>query len=80
MSLVTVGAELLSAKEKLQSFKNNVTVFGSARVTIEGSFITTPFPFIHIRVLAVPRSIAISPEIQLTKLRNKPKLMIFQTK
>jgi hypothetical protein len=32
MSLVTVGAELLSAKEKLQSFKNNVTVFGSARI------------------------------------------------
>ena len=32
MSLVTVGAELLSAKEKLQSFENNVTVFGSARI------------------------------------------------
>ena len=32
MSLVTVGAELLSAKEKLQNFKNNVTVFGSARI------------------------------------------------
>jgi len=32
MSLVTVGAELLSAKEKLQSYKNNVTVFGSARI------------------------------------------------
>ena len=33
MSLVTVGAELLSAKEKLQSFENNVTVFGSARIS-----------------------------------------------
>ena len=32
MSLVTVGAELLSAKEKLQSFENNVTVFVSARI------------------------------------------------
>ena len=32
MSIVTVGAELLSAKEKLQSFENNVTVFGSARI------------------------------------------------
>ena len=32
MSLVTVGAELLSAKEKLQSFENNVTIFGSARI------------------------------------------------
>ena len=32
MTLVTVGAELLSAKEKLQSYKNNVTVFGSARI------------------------------------------------
>lgn len=32
MSLVSVGAELLSAKEKLQSYKNNVTVFGSARI------------------------------------------------
>ncbi len=32
MSLVTVGAELLSAKERLQNFKNNVTVFGSARI------------------------------------------------
>ena len=33
MSIVTVGAELLSAKEKLQSFENNVTVFGSARIS-----------------------------------------------
>ena len=33
MSLVTVGAELLSAKEKLQSFENNVSVFGSARIS-----------------------------------------------
>ena len=33
MSLVTVGAELLLAKEKLQSFENNVTVFGSARIS-----------------------------------------------
>ena len=33
MSLVTVGAELLSAKEKLQNFENNVTVFGSARIS-----------------------------------------------
>ena len=33
MSLMTVGAELLSAKEKLQSFENNVTVFGSARIS-----------------------------------------------
>ena len=33
MSLVTVGAEFLSAKEKLQSFENNVTVFGSARIS-----------------------------------------------
>ena len=32
MSLVTVGAELLSAKERLQNFKNNVTIFGSARI------------------------------------------------
>ena len=32
MSLVTVGAELLSAKERLQNFNNNVTVFGSARI------------------------------------------------
>jgi len=32
MSLVSVGAELLSAKERLQNFKNNVTVFGSARI------------------------------------------------
>ena len=32
MSLVTVGAELLAAKERLQIFKNNVTVFGSARI------------------------------------------------
>ena len=33
MSLVTVGAELLSAKEKRQSFVNNVSVFGSARIS-----------------------------------------------
>ena len=33
MSIVTVGAELLSAKEKLQSFENNVSVFGSARIS-----------------------------------------------
>ncbi|MDC0198098.1 TIGR00730 family Rossman fold protein [Candidatus Thioglobus sp.] len=33
MSIVTVGAELLSAKEKLQCFENNVTVFGSARIS-----------------------------------------------
>ncbi|MDC1386279.1 TIGR00730 family Rossman fold protein [Candidatus Thioglobus sp.] len=32
MSLVTVGAELLAAKQRLQIFKNNVTVFGSARI------------------------------------------------
>ena len=32
MSLVTVGAELLAAKQQLQIFKNNVTVFGSARI------------------------------------------------
>ena len=32
MRLVTVGPEILSAKEKLQSFENNVTVFGSARI------------------------------------------------
>ncbi len=32
MSLVTVGAELLAAKQRLQIFKNNVTIFGSARI------------------------------------------------
>ena len=32
MSLVTVGAELLAAKQRLQIFKHNVTVFGSARI------------------------------------------------
>ena len=32
MSLVSVGAELLAAKQRLQVFKNNVTVFGSARI------------------------------------------------
>ena len=32
MSLVTVGAELLAAKQRLQILKNNVTVFGSARI------------------------------------------------
>jgi uncharacterized protein (TIGR00730 family) len=32
MSLVTVGSELLAAKQRLQIFKNNVTVFGSARI------------------------------------------------
>ena len=32
MSLVTVGAELLAAKQRLQIFKNNVTVLGSARI------------------------------------------------
>ena len=32
MSLVTVGAELLAAKQRLQIFKNNITVFGSARI------------------------------------------------
>jgi uncharacterized protein (TIGR00730 family) len=32
MTLVTVGAELLAAKQRLQIFKNNVTVFGSARI------------------------------------------------
>ena len=32
MSLVTVGVELLAAKQRLQIFKNNVTVFGSARI------------------------------------------------
>ena len=32
MSLITVGAELLAAKQRLQIFKNNVTVFGSARI------------------------------------------------
>ena len=32
MSLVTVGAELLAAKQRLQIFKNNVTVFCSARI------------------------------------------------
>ena len=32
MSLVTVGAELLVAKQRLQMYKNNVTVFGSARI------------------------------------------------
>ena len=32
MSLVTVGAELLAAKQRLQIFKNDVTVFGSARI------------------------------------------------
>ncbi|MDC1026756.1 TIGR00730 family Rossman fold protein [Candidatus Thioglobus sp.] len=32
MSLVSVGAELLAAKQRLQIFKNNVTVFGSARI------------------------------------------------
>ena len=32
MSLATVGAELLAAKQRLQIFKNNVTVFGSARI------------------------------------------------
>lgn len=32
MSLVSVGAELLAAKERLEPFKNNVTVFGSARI------------------------------------------------
>jgi uncharacterized protein (TIGR00730 family) len=34
MSLVTVGAELLAAKQRLQIFKNNVTVFGSARIKL----------------------------------------------
>ena len=32
MSLVTVGAELLAAKERLTPYKNNITVFGSARI------------------------------------------------
>jgi hypothetical protein len=32
MSLVSAGAELLAAKERLEPFKNNVTVFGSARI------------------------------------------------
>ena len=32
MSLVTVGAELLAAKERLSPYKNNITVFGSARI------------------------------------------------
>ncbi len=32
MSLVTVGAELLAAKQRLQIFKNNITIFGSARI------------------------------------------------
>ena len=32
MSLVDVGAELLSAQECLAQYKNNITVFGSARI------------------------------------------------
>ena len=32
MSLVSVGAELLAAKERLSLYKNNITVFGSARI------------------------------------------------
>ena len=38
------------------------------RVTIDGSFTTMPLPLSHIRVLAVPRSIATSPEIQFNTL------------
>ena len=38
--------------------------------TIDGSFITTPLPFNQMRVFAVPKSIAISPEIQLIMLDN----------
>ena len=32
MSLATVGAELLAAKERLTPYLNNITVFGSARI------------------------------------------------
>jgi len=32
MSLVNAGPELLAAKERLASYQNNITVFGSARV------------------------------------------------
>ena len=38
------------------------------RVTIDGSFTTMPLPFSQIRVLAVPRSMATSPEIQFNTL------------
>jgi uncharacterized protein (TIGR00730 family) len=43
MSLVTVGAELLSAKERLQNFKNNVTIFGSARIQESDSIYTDAY-------------------------------------
>jgi len=32
MSLVNAGPELLAAKERLASYQNNITVFGSARI------------------------------------------------
>jgi len=35
MSLVSVGAELLAAKERLEPFKNNVTVFGSQEFSLQ---------------------------------------------
>ena len=39
MSLVTVGAELLAAKERLSPYKNNITVFGSARIKSSDPYI-----------------------------------------